>query len=175
HFGLGLGFCLGNTSLPGPFEDPESLNGIPIPCLFPYPENLETFDKVPLGYSIHHVLALFHKTKDRVFVVQPWGGPMGDEELASVGPGACVCHGQYSRSGVPEFRVELIVKLIPGVSGTASLGAAPLNHKIGYYPVELKAVVIGTSLGSCRIFHVPFGQGHEIAHCARGLVMGKPY
>src|SRR5690606_7192 len=141
----------------------------------PHPEDLEALNKVSLGYSVHHFLALLHKTKDRVLVVQPWGGPMGDEKLAAVGPGTCIGHGQYARPRMPELRVELVVKFISWISRSASQRATSLYHKIGYDPVELQAIVIGLALGPCRIFHVPFGQGNEIAHRARGLVMGKPY
>ena len=57
---------------------------------------------------VEHLFPFDHLAKDRVHVVEPVGGRKGDEELAAVGAGARIGHGQQARTVEAQAGIELI-------------------------------------------------------------------
>src|ERR1039458_8685819 len=60
-----------------------------------------------LGDLLHHVVTLDHFAEDAVLVVQPRGGRDGNEELAAVGVGTGVGHGEEAVLGVDRKSTRL--------------------------------------------------------------------
>lgn len=98
-------------------------------------------------------------TEDDMLTIQPAGDDGGDEELATVGVGTSIGHGQETGSIVSELEV-LIGKLgtIDGLAtGSVSSGkVTTLKHELGDDTVE------GTSLIGQAFLVVTTAQGTEV-------------
>src|SRR5512143_17694 len=70
--------------------------------------------RVSFGNGGHHLHPLDHLAEDGVLAVEPGSRHVGDEELAAVGAGAGVGHGQDARAAVLERRVKLVGKGVAG-------------------------------------------------------------
>ena len=71
--------------------------------------------------------------KYRVFAVQPLGGGEGDEELTAVGVRATVGHTEYPSPSVLQLRVNLVLKILPINTRSASAGScrvSALDHEV---------------------------------------------
>ena len=67
---------------------------------------------------------------------------MSDEKLAAIGSRARVCHGEFPRSGMPQGRIELILKLISRTASSTSMRTATLNHKLVDNPMKVEPVIV---------------------------------
>ena len=86
--------------------------------------------------------------ENRVFAVKPGRGSQGDEELAAIGVGTCIRHGQNAGAGVLELLFDLVLELgaKDAVPATASAsGVSPLNHEVLDDAVEPHAVVVAAA------------------------------
>src|SRR5438045_2418613 len=86
--------------------------------------------------SVSAVLPLMHFADHGVRAVEPVGHDVGDEELAPVGAGSGIGHGE--RADLVLVRVPLKF-IFEAISGTAAAGAgrvATLNHEVINYTVE---------------------------------------
>src|SRR4029434_9760077 len=99
--------------------------------------------KIPrhVGDCIDDVLAFYDLAEDAVFAVQPWGRFLDDEELATVGVGSGVGHGQDARFGVLEIGIEFVLEAISRTAGAVAQRIAPLDHKAGDNAMKDRAVV----------------------------------
>ena len=89
----------------------------------------------PLGYVVG---------TDGVLAVEARDGHGGDEELAAVGVGACICHGK-STVEIVKRKVKFIFKWsAPNAlaAATRTCGVTALYHKIFYYAVKNNTLVI---------------------------------
>ena len=77
----------------GCFVGEQSVGGI---------EDIDRLDAVSLLDGIDDVLSFGDFAEHRVFSIEPVGGHVGDEELASVGSWACIGHGEDAGFGVFE-------------------------------------------------------------------------
>ena len=75
--------------------------------------------------------------------VQPRGLNGGDEELRTVGAGACVSHCQQVGLGEGELGVNLILELVAGATNAHAQGVATLNHEVLDDAVEHDVLVQG--------------------------------
>src|SRR5271157_50300 len=117
-----------------------------------------------LGDLLDYVVALDHFAKHAVFIVEVRGGGRGDKELAAVGIGSGIGHGEDAGLGVLEIGMELVGEFVAGTAASGAFRVATLNHEIGNDPMENGAVVKGlTRLGAT-------GEIHEIGDGAGGLV-----
>ena len=67
-----------------------------------------------------------------------------NEELAAIGAGTGVCHGQGAPV-VAEFHIKLILKAVAPdgfAAGAVAIGVAALDHKVLNDPVEGQAVIV---------------------------------
>ena len=94
-----------------------------------------------------------------MFAVEPVGGHVGDEELAAVGAGAGVGHGQDAGAVVAQFGGALVGESITGSPGAGAKGATALDHEVVDHPVELQPVV-----------EAALRQIDEVCHRERGPV-----
>ena len=85
-------------------------------------------------------------------------GHVGDEELASVGSGAGVCHGEEAGAVMSESWCKLVCKAISRTAHAGSRGIAALNHEVGDHAVKGDPVVVAAA---CEI--------EEIGHRDGGL------
>ena len=69
---------------------------------------------------------IFHSTEDGVLTLQPGGGSSGDEELRTIGSlatiGSSVSHREDVGLGEVELRVNLVIELVAGATGTGTGG-----------------------------------------------------
>ena len=134
------------------------------------------FSVADAGDSTDEFKSLNHLAEDGVLVIQPGGFDLGDEELASVGVGAGVGHGQKAGLIKGSAAAEFVGELIAGASDAAAEGISSLNHEIGNDPVENSAVI---ELG-CRLLAragispllFTAGEGNEVFH-RLGRVFGQ--
>lgn len=115
------------------------------------PYNLELRDRtirlirLDPAHPLHDAHATRDPTKDGVLSVQPRRGRQRDEELAPVGVGTGVCHGQDPRARVLKVRPDLVLELVAVDGGAAPARArrvAALDHKVANNPVEHGPVVV---------------------------------
>lgn len=71
-----------------------------------------------------------------MYIIEPWGGFDGDEELRAIGIWATVSHGEGTGFGVSEVWMEFILEEIPWKSVTGTSRRSALYHKIFDDPVE---------------------------------------
>ena len=137
--------------------------------VFPASNDGHGLDQISFLDLVDRLHSPDHFSKYRMLPVQPWSCFVGDEELASIGVRTRVCHGEDSRSGMFEIRVNLILKTVPRTSASGSQRIAPLDHEICNHPVKAKTVIKACFLGfpGNRIFpgFGCFGQSHKIGHC----------
>src|SRR5271168_3048295 len=96
------------------------------------------------------VVAFDDFTEDGVLAGEPAGVGDGDEELAAVGVGAGVRHGELARSlEVVGRTLGFVGELVAGAAHAGAFGVAALNHERGDDAVEDGAVVkVRTLLGA---------------------------
>src|ERR1035437_2744171 len=117
-----------------------------------------------LGDLLHHVVAFDDFTEDTVLIVEPRGGGDGDEELAAVGVGSGVGHGEEAVARVFQSGVELVGEFVAGSAPAGAFGAAALDHEIRNDAVKNRAVVewltgFGTIGKRDKVVH---GVGHLV-------------
>ena len=94
----------------------------------------------------------------RVLAVQPVGLDVGDEELAAIGVGAGIGHGQHATLMLHTV-VGFVLEAVARAAATGAFRAAALDHEIGNHAVEAEAVI-----------EAALGQVDEIGHGQRGLL-----
>ena len=112
----------------------------------------------------------------RVVLIKCVVGLLGDEELAAVGVGAGVGHGQAAGLVEVQIWIEFILKLIAGVSQAGSRRVAALNHELRDDAMEGGAVVerlvvlhfLGRGVGPVLS---ALGQGDKVGHRFWGLLL----
>ena len=135
------------------------------------PDDLHCCELVAALDLIDDILSGHHMTEDRMFAVQMRGRHMGDEELAAVGVGAGVGHGEDAGARMLQGRIDLVGEGVARTAGPGSQRTAALDHEIRDNPVEGQAIVEFMPLGSgaaAEIFR-PFGQTDEVGDGQRGL------
>ena len=91
---------------------------------------------------VDDVLAFNDFAEDGVLAGEPGGGRDGDEELAAVGVGAAVGHGEFA--GFVELVRRsrgFILEFITGATHAGACGVAALNHEVGNDAMEDGAVI----------------------------------
>ena len=97
---------------------------------------------VALGDGVDDVLAFEDLAEYAVLAVEPVGDDVGDKELAAVGVGPGVGHGQHARLVVLLGQgAGFIVKFVARVARARALRAAGLNHEVGDHAVKGQAIV----------------------------------
>lgn len=81
-------------------------------------------------------------TKNRVAVIEVWGGSHGDEELGSVGVCARIGHRDDAGFVVFEFGMEFVLELVTRSAATGFSGVAALDHEVIDDAVEGDAIVV---------------------------------
>ena len=128
------------------------------------------------GYCINDFAALDDFAEHGVAVIEPRGGFVGNEKLASVGSGAGVGHGEYTGTGVAQAFVEFIREAVAGAAAAGSLRAAGLDHEILDHAVEQDAVVVWLALlvdrfaSGLAVMPGALGQTDEIRRGQRGFL-----
>ena len=122
--------------------------------------------------GIDHFKPAYHFAENRMPAVEPGGGGVGDEELAAIGPGPCIGHGEQALAVVDERIDEFIGKAVPRAARAGAGGVAALDHEIFDHAVEAEAVVVALPFVVFADEGVgALGQGDEIGHGNRGLVV----
>lgn len=80
-------------------------------------------------------------TEEGVFSIEPRGGGTGDKELAAVGIGAAVSHGEFTFGVVGKFRTEFIIEGVTWATGAVSEGAAGLDDEVTDDAMEAQFIV----------------------------------
>src|SRR5215472_9109995 len=122
------------------------------------------------------VLPYYSLPEDRVFVVEPGGGLLGDEELRAVGRRTAVRHRHDPRPCVPQLRVKLVLEAIARTSSALSKGAAALDHEVRNDAMEDgPRVERNTAFGVAGAWVLPLlgagGQTHEVLDRVRGALL----
>lgn len=123
----------------------------------------EMFKMLHLSNNIH---ALYNFAKNDVFAIEPVCGGGGDEELASVGVGSGVGHGQNARLGVLQLEVLVLEsRSVDGLSTSAVVvgEVTSLAHEVGDHPVECAAFVSVPLLAGAQSTEILRGFRHYIA------------
>ena len=94
-----------------------------------------------VGDPVDDVLPGDHLAEDGVAVVEPGRRHHGDEELAAVGVGAGVGHGQQARLVELAAALELVLELVARAAGAATERVAALDHEVRDAAVEDGPVV----------------------------------
>ena len=94
-----------------------------------------------LGDCFHHVIAVCDLAEDGVLAGEVRCRGDGDEELAAVGPGARVGHGQQTWLGEGDGRDDFVLEPVARAPGSSAGGVAALDHETVYDAVEDNAVV----------------------------------
>src|SRR5262245_47786227 len=81
--------------------------------------------------GVDDILAFYDLAEHAVFAVEPWGRFLDDKELATVGIGSGVSHGQDARFRVLEIGIEFVLEAISRTTGAVAQRIAPLDHKAG--------------------------------------------
>jgi hypothetical protein len=100
-------------------------------------------------------------SEDGVLSVQPVGGDVGDEELGTVGVGACVGHGEAADFVLRFAWADFIGEFIACVAGAGALGASALDHEIGDDAMKFQSVIEAIA-----------GEKDEVIH-GLGRVLGE--
>src|SRR5580658_534948 len=116
------------------------------------------------GDLLHHVVAIDHFAKNAVFVIEPGRGGHGDEELAAIGVGTRVRHGEIAVLGVLQSVMKFVGEFVARAAAACALGIAALNHEVGDHAMEDGAIVEG--LAGLRAI----GERDEVLHRFGGLV-----
>ncbi len=119
------------------------------------------------------VVAFDDFAEDGVFAGEPGGGSYGDEELAAVGVGAGVCHGQLA------FFLEAVTRAagfvgeaVAGASHAGAFRIAPLDHELGDDAVEDSSVVeLVALLTGAAPFLCAFGEADEVGDGFGGVLL----
>jgi len=103
----------------------------------------EGFDLVALLDGVDDVFAAGHLTEDGVLVIEIGAVDVGDEELAAVGAGSGVGHGDDSRLvALVGAAFDFVFEAVAGTAAAGAFGAAALDHEVGDYTVEIQAVLL---------------------------------
>src|SRR5580704_2862500 len=94
-----------------------------------------------LGNLLHHLIALDHFAENAVLVVEPGRGGNGDKELAAVGAGAGIGHGEQAVPGMIEVLMKFVGEFVAGAAAAGAFGVAALDHEIRNDAVEDGAIV----------------------------------
>src|SRR5208283_5447928 len=121
-----------------------------------------------IGDFVRYILAFHHVAEDGVAIIQVRRGRDGDEELAAIGAGAGIGHGESARLGMAQRWMELVRKAVAWPPTAISLRASSLNHELRNHAVKDQAVIViaffffaGTGVDK---FLCALGQPHEILH-----------
>ena len=79
--------------------------------------------------------------EEGVVLVEGVDGLLGDEELAAVGVGSGVGHGQLAGPVEVQVGIELVVEAVAGIAHAGAGGVAALDHELGNDAMEGGAVV----------------------------------
>src|ERR1700757_562476 len=118
------------------------------------------------------VLAL---PENRVMIVEPRRGDIGDEELRAIRTGAAVRHRQPARLVEGEVGAELVLELVAGIAGAGAQRVAGLNHEVRDDAMEDDAVVQRHALHhfaglGVRPFFLASRKADKVGDGFRGLV-----
>src|SRR5215216_2535581 len=90
--------------------------------------------RVAFADGVHDLQALDDLAEDRVPIVEPGCGGVGDKELRTPGVRTRVGHRKHSRLVVPQILVELVPDAVARSAGAAPRRVAALYHKALYGP-----------------------------------------
>ena len=105
-------------------------------------EDFNAHDLVTLADGIDHVLSLAGFTEDGVLAIKVRGGAVGDEELAAIGAGTGIGHGEDAGLVVAQVAFAFVLKVVSRAAATSSRGIAALHHEVGNDAVEGDSVVV---------------------------------
>src|SRR5579864_2529961 len=103
--------------------------------------NGDSFELISLLYLVYHILTLRDLPKNSVFTIQPIRCDVGDEELAAVGVGAGVGHGERADLVFAGVVAGFVLETVPGTAAAGRGGVAALNHEVGDDAMKDGAVV----------------------------------
>src|SRR3972149_9261663 len=102
--------------------------------------DVDAEDLVALANSLHRLHARGHSPEDGVAIVQAGLGRERYIELAAVGVGAAVGHGQGAEAVLP-VGAELVRDTVAGVAAAVAKGVAALDDELRHDAGEDEAVV----------------------------------
>src|ERR1035437_5046904 len=120
-----------------------------------------------LGDLFDHVVALDDFAENAVLIIQVRSGCHGNEELAAVGIGSGVGHGEEAGLGVFQGGVELVGEFVAGPATARTFGIAALDHEIRNDAMKNGAVV--ERLPGFRTI----GKGDKVVHGVGRLIGEK--
>ena len=101
---------------------------------------------------LERVHSLYQQAEDAMLAVEVRLRPVADEELAAVGLGSGVGHGQRARD-VLELGTELVGELVARAAAAGAGGVTTLRHEVGDHAVKRRAVIEAVA-----------GQEDEVVH-----------
>src|ERR1700729_3964638 len=112
------------------------------------------------------VVAFDYFAEDGVFAGEPAGVGYGDEELAAVGVGAGVCHGELALLlEAVTGAAGLVGELVAGAAHAGAFGIAALDHELGYHAMEDGSVVELCALLAAAVPLLgAFGEADEVGY-----------
>ena len=134
-------------------------------CLFLC--NDDTFDKVTGSDEVDNIQSFDHFAETGMDAIKVLGvlAVMADEELATAGVFACMCHGEDTTVVVLFIGMGLAfdcpsgaTSTHTGITGIAAIGASALDNEIGNYAMEAESVV-----------EAVLGQFDEVGDCCRNF------
>src|SRR5690349_10270267 len=99
------------------------------------------FELIALLNLVHHILAAGDLPEHGVLAIEPIGDDVGDEELAAVGIGSGVGHGEGADFMLIRIAPGLVLKFIAGSAAAGAGGIAALDHEVGDHAMKHGAVV----------------------------------
>ena len=158
----GGGLALFNQSLKGRFRGFERLR------LGSHARDAHAVHLVILCNRLDRVHASDHGTEHAVMAVEKRCRTQSDVELASVGVGTCVGHGQHSFAIVLQRGIDFIGELIARPSAAIARRIATLNHETGFHAMEGEPVIKLFGFGAIVCLGA-FRQSHKVRHGERGF------
>jgi len=116
--------------------------------------------------------------EERVVLVERVVGGLSDEELAAIGVGAAVGHGEAAGAVKVEGWIDLIVEGVARVAGTGAGGVATLDHEVGDDAMEDGAIEVALVVHELLGFRVgpvagSFSELDEVVDGFWGLFLKK--